>query len=45
LVNAVAPAGGVVVGVPLNRQLENDLSCHSRRGQCPDARGLPRQSA
>jgi histidinol-phosphate aminotransferase len=25
LVNAVAPAGGVVGGVPLNRQLENDL--------------------
>ena len=25
LVNAVAPAGGVVVGVPLNKQLENDL--------------------
>ena len=25
LVNAVAPAGGVVVGVPLNEQLENDL--------------------
>jgi histidinol-phosphate aminotransferase len=25
LVNAVAPAGGVVVGVPLNTQLENDL--------------------
>ena len=25
LVNAVAPAGGVVVGVPLNERLENDL--------------------
>jgi histidinol-phosphate aminotransferase len=25
LLNAVAPAGGVVVGVPLNKQLENDL--------------------
>jgi histidinol-phosphate aminotransferase len=25
LVNAVAPTGGVVVGVPLNKQLENDL--------------------
>jgi hypothetical protein len=25
LVNAVAPAGGVVVGVPLNEHLENDL--------------------
>jgi histidinol-phosphate aminotransferase len=25
LVNAVAPAGGAVVGVPLNKQLENDL--------------------
>jgi histidinol-phosphate aminotransferase len=25
LVNAVAPAGGVVVGIPLNKQLENDL--------------------
>lgn len=25
LVNAVAPAGGVVVGVPLNKRLENDL--------------------
>jgi histidinol-phosphate aminotransferase len=26
LVNAVAPAGGVVVGVPLNEHLENDLT-------------------
>jgi histidinol-phosphate aminotransferase len=26
LVNAVAPAGGVVVGVPLNEHLENDLA-------------------
>lgn len=25
LVDAVAPGGGVVIGVPLNRQLENDL--------------------
>ena len=25
LVNAVAPAGGVVVGIPLNERLENDL--------------------
>jgi histidinol-phosphate aminotransferase len=25
LVDAVAPAGGVVVGVPLNKRLENDL--------------------
>jgi histidinol-phosphate aminotransferase len=25
LVNAVAPAGGIVVGVPLNQRLENDL--------------------
>lgn len=25
LVNAVAPAGGIVVGVPLNERLENDL--------------------
>lgn len=26
LVNAVAPAGGIVVGVPLNARLENDLA-------------------
>jgi histidinol-phosphate aminotransferase len=25
LVNAVAPGGGVVIGIPLNQQLENDL--------------------
>lgn len=31
LVNAVAPAGGIVVAVPLNKRLENDLSAIERK--------------
>jgi aspartate/methionine/tyrosine aminotransferase len=32
LVDAVAPGGGVVVGVPLNAHLENDLPAIAARG-------------